>query len=39
MQELLRSEWLAYEDEDTDDTGIAVPRSLELTTPFQGKLG
>lgn len=39
MQELLRSEWLAYEDDDTDDTGIAVPRSLELTTPFQGKLG
>jgi len=39
LQELLRSDWLAEEEDDTDDTGIAVPRSLELTTPFQGKLG
>jgi hypothetical protein len=38
MQELLRSEWLSEEEEDLDDTGIAVPRSLELTTPFQRKL-
>lgn len=35
MQELLRSEWLSEDEEDTDDTGIAVPRSLSLTTPFQ----
>lgn len=37
LLEVLRSEWLAEEEDDTDDTGIAVPRSLELTTPFQTK--
>jgi len=35
MQELLRSEWFSEDEEDTDDSSIAVPRSLELTTPFQ----
>ena len=37
LSDVLRSEWLMEDEDDTDDTGIAIPRSLELTTPFQSR--